>query len=96
MPTRTQAKQNPTVSTTAQDLSDMGFTAAQIAGARRLFITCSGGAIRYFLDGTTPTATYGEVCSNEITYEFTEDVAGFKCIRQDGDVVLTVELDTYV
>ncbi len=51
------------VSTTPKgiDDADFGFTPAQLAAARRAYVTSIGAAVRYMFDGTEPTAALGHL-----------------------------------
>ena len=86
--------QNPTISSTAQGLTDMGFTSEEANNATRAWITGSGGDLRYMTNGETPTATFGHIIKDEITTQQNEAVAQLKLIRQSVDVTVTIELDT--
>lgn len=69
-----------TVSTAA-----VGLTAAKVAASRTAFITCEGGAVRYRLDGTAPTASVGHVLNvgGTLTLSGT-DIKQVSFIRRDS------------
>lgn len=102
MTTSTLTSQQATVSNTAQDLTDFGFTTAQIAGCRRMFITGTGAHLRYFFSGETPTASFGHIFQDGVTYEQDASLGNvnipkLSIIREAStDVEVTITLDTNV
>jgi hypothetical protein len=52
----------------------------------RAVITVGAAGIRFVLDGSEPTATYGHIgsTSQTITLENEQEVAGFRAIRSGG------------
>lgn len=87
-----------TVSTTAVDLSTIGYTAAQLAGAVRLVVT-SDQLMRYLGNGTTPTSTLGHLIPANETVVFDGDESALSDLQfiRDGasDCVCTFELETF-
>lgn len=88
-------------SSTAQSLTDLGFTAAQVARANRVIITGSGGNLRYYDNGTTPTSSAGHFFNDGITYDAEAGVDGaspaaLEMIAESASVSVTVELHTFV
>ena len=81
---------------TADTLSDLGFSAAQISGALRAWVTPHDGDLIYLLNGQTPTATEGHIIKSETTTEISEQVGNLVLVAQSGTVNATVELETYV
>lgn len=93
MAAHTKTYQNPSITAaTAVTLLDIGFTAAQIAGARVLYVTGIDGDLCYRMDGTDPTATYGHVIETRRTTELKE-FSAIRLIGRTGTVVTTVELE---
>jgi roadblock/LC7 domain-containing protein len=83
-----------TVSNTAQDLEDIGFSVAEIVAANEMVITVTGAALRYRFGGTA-TAANGHIIGNGDTFVFVNESFGaFSCIRQadtDCDVFITLK-----
>jgi hypothetical protein len=67
-----------TVSSSAIDLEDIGFTTAQIDQANRAWISVSGEPVRYRYTGTAPTASVGHYIAADTTIE----IAGNSNLRQ--------------
>lgn len=62
------AMASATVSTVVLTLADdFGFTEAQLARAKRAFITSTKAAVRYMYDGTAPTAELGHLLPQDAT-----------------------------
>lgn len=95
MPASTRVIQTANLSGAAQSLTDLGFTAAQIANATQCWVTGRGGDTSYTLNGDTPTATLGHNFIDGTTYEVKE-FAAMQVIKVSANVDITVELETYV
>jgi hypothetical protein len=67
----------------------VGFTAATRGGANNAFVVVEGGSVRFWADGTTPTATVGAVLNHGDTLELDdgEQVTQFLAISKDGATV---------
>ena len=97
MPASSRTMLHPSISNTAETLSDMGFTAAQLADVRRVWITPHDGNLVYTLNGDTPTATQGHIFVTGTTYEINEAGVNLSAIRQGAsDVAATVEVESYI
>jgi len=73
----------------------VGITAAELAGQPDYaFITVEGAAIRFWVDGTDPTATVGHPAENGGTIElFGDELVKFRAIRRDGvNATLSISL----
>lgn len=80
--------------TTAEGLTDFGFTAAQAQNARMLVIT-SDQPIRYLTSGT-PTSSFGHYIAANETIEFRGPLSeDFKFIAVSTTANLTVTIETY-
>lgn len=87
--------QHATVSGTALELTDFGFTAAQISAARYAMISPIGGGVNYLYTGDTPTATFGHpiVEKGTVTVRGQTNVANLQIIRNGAsDVEVTITL----
>ncbi len=64
----------------------VGFTAATIAGLNRAFVVVESAIIRYWVDGTTATATSGvELFPGDIlTLDDLDQLTQFSAISRDG------------
>ena len=83
------------VASTAKGLTDVGLTAGNIASADYLRITCTGADVRWRDDGTVPTATYGHIFQEDVTYEAkpTEmDYSKLELIVVSGTANVTVSI----
>jgi hypothetical protein len=92
------ASQRPHVTgsvSTVQTLTNIGFSAAEIAGAIRAWVTPHDGDLVYLLNGEVPTTTDGHIFKTETTYEITEQVGNLQIVAQSSAVNTTVELETY-
>lgn len=60
--------------------------ASPIVGATAAFVTVENAAIRFWMDGTTPTALLGHVAEagDVINLHSPEEVRLFEAIRRDG------------
>lgn len=84
-----------TVSSTALALSDLNFTAPQLAEADEAYITVETQSVRYRLDGTAPTASVGHLvaAAGSITVTGKGNIGNFKIIRATGsDATVMVTL----
>lgn len=83
-----------TVSSTAQSLADIGFSAAEIGDAHEMIVTATDAAIRYTFSETA-TASNGHLVGNGDTFIFTNEAfSAFSCIRQastDAEVYVTLK-----
>jgi len=77
-------KETITVGSTA-----VGFTSSKITNCKVAFCTLDtgGGAIRYWIDGSTPTATSGHyvAAGDSFTIIGTNNIRNFKAIRVGAD-----------
>ena len=77
-------KETITVSSTA-----VGFTSSKITNCKIAFCTldADGGAIRYWFDGSTPTATQGHyvAAGGSFTISGNNNIRNFKAIRAGTD-----------
>jgi len=77
-------KETITVGSTA-----VGFTSSKITNCKVAFCTLDpdGGAIRYWIDGSTPTATSGHyvAAGDSFTIVGTNNIRNFKAIRVGAD-----------
>lgn len=84
--------------TVADVSASIGFTAANIPPAERRTIYALvqpvGGAVRYCIDGTTPTATKGVRLTEDSTMEVwgAEALRAFRCITDGGQGGETAEV----
>lgn len=84
-----------TVSTTALLLTDLGFTATQIAKAHSVLITVNTNTLIWRADGTAPTASVGHYIPALGSQELFGKVLlqNLKLIRQGGsDATITASL----
>lgn len=71
--------------------SSTPLTAATYAGCNVAFIECQTAAVRFAVDGGTPTATLGHVLEvgDALTLDSPDQLQKFRAIRRDGaDAVL--------
>ena len=94
MPASTRPHVTVSIST-VQTLADMGFTASQIAGAFRAWVTGHDGDLVYLLNGEVPTTQDGHIFNSEITNQINEQVPNLQLVAQSSTVTTTVELETY-
>ena len=75
------AKEIVTVAATA-----VGFTAGLISGKSYAFVTAESGQMRYWVDGSTPTASEGHLLEVGANVELrgVNTVANFRAIRTGG------------
>ena len=97
--TKAYAMKDATISNTALTMTGIGFTAAQLARARRALITVDVNNVRITYDGTTPTASLGHAVSNNLASFYLEgnaNIQNLQLIRgsgTDGEVTITLETD---
>lgn len=93
--TTASAFNNATVSNTALELTDVGFTAAEVKAADRMRVTVETNAIRYRYDGTAPTASVGHLLAtgSVLILDGHNNIANFQVIADssDGAVMVTLE-----
>jgi len=86
---------NATVSSTALDLTDIGFTAAQVDAADRMRVTVETQPLRYRYDGGTVTTSVGHqlIAGSVLILEGNQNIANFNIIAvsTDGAVFITLE-----
>jgi len=91
------ATESLTVSNTVQVLSPSIFKdSVTSGGADSAFITNYGAAIRYFYDGSTPTASVGHVLADGgiLVLNGQNQMDAFKCIRLSAtDSIITVTFE---
>lgn len=80
------------VSNVAKGLTVATFSPASGPGAQGALIAVEGGAVRFWTDGTDPTAAVGvpAVAGQTITLDGQNMLRGFRVIRQTVDVTLSV------
>lgn len=66
--------------------SSVGLTTATIAGREEAFITVESQAVRFWLDGTAPTATVGHVldAGDILRLDSSESLEDVRFIRRDA------------
>ncbi len=86
-----------TATDTAKDLSDCGFTAAELADVERVTLTPHGGAINILTTGDAPTSDEGHYIEDHGlgVVEDANDCARLRLIRA-GSVSAKVTITTYV
>ena len=86
---------NTTVSSTALDLEDVGFTAAQVKAADRMRLTVETNLLRYRYDGSAPTTSVGHqlAAGDVLILEGQQNIESFSIIAvsTDGAVFVTLE-----
>jgi hypothetical protein len=90
------AYNSATISTTAQDVSDVGFTDAQIDRADVAYITVDTQAVRFRYDGSAPTAAEGHQldAGDKWLLVGNQNIRNLQFIRagaSDGFVAITLE-----
>lgn len=86
------ASESITVSSAAKTLTAATYAPGTgIPAATQAWITCADDAVRYWLDGSTPTATVGHVlAAGDGLAIQTAAIAGFRAIRKTTDAILSV------
>lgn len=80
------AYKNKAVSSTAQSLSDIGFSDSEIALAVAMIVSVTDENLRYRVDGQNPTASNGHqiVADDERMLYDRPLIQGFRCIAATG------------
>lgn len=80
------------VSSTAVGLTVATFSPASGPGAQGALIAVEGGAVRFWVDGTDPTAAVGvpAAAGTTITLNGQNGLRGFRVIRQTVDAIVSV------
>lgn len=84
-----------TISNTAKSLTDMGFTAAELAGVHKIQISIETDDVRYLcvFGGTAPTATDGHKLQRDNVYILhLGNIPDFKLIRITTDATVQVSV----
>lgn len=92
---QSRVAQHATVSGTALELSDFGFTAAQIASAKFAMVSPIGGGVNYLCTGDDPTPAFGHpiVEKGSVSIRGQENLDDFKIVRNGAvDVEVTITL----
>lgn len=84
------------ISTTAQTLIDIGFSAAEVKAADVMRLTVEAQPVRYRYDGTAPTAAEGHplIAAEVLILTGGENLVNFQIIRSgatDAEVRITLE-----
>jgi hypothetical protein len=90
------ANNTDTISSTARTMSDVGFTAAELADADQATFIVTGDAIRFRYDGTAPTATVGFYLPADATplvVVGNADIRRLQFIRVTTDAELYISLE---
>lgn len=90
------ARNTDTVSSTARTMTNVGFSADELADAERAVITTTGDALRWTHDGVAPTDAVGEYLaanSSPLTISGNASVKRLQFIRVTTDVALLVILE---
>jgi hypothetical protein len=90
------AYNSATISSTAQDMSDVGFTDAEIERADVAYVTVDTQALRYRYDGGVPTAADGHQldAGDKWLLVGNQNIRNLQFIRagaSDGFVAITLE-----
>jgi hypothetical protein len=84
-----------TISSTAKSLTDMGFTASELAGISKVQVSIESDDVRYLcvLGGSSPTATDGHKLLKDNVYILDlGNVLDFKLIRITNDATVQVSV----
>lgn len=90
------ASNTDTVSSIARTMSDVGFSAAELAAAQRAVISVATDAIRLRKDGSDPSATVGHYVganAEPVVIEGNADIQRLRFIRVTADAALYVDLE---
>ena len=77
--------------------SSVPLTVATAANSDRAFITCETAAVRFWLDGSTPTSSEGHILEpgDVLLLDSRAQIAAFRAYRKDStDATLQVSLGT--
>lgn len=85
-----------TVTTTAKDMADLGFSTAQLDEASSMLISVYGQNILWYCDGTTPVVSGNRghllEADNFLVLSSQENVRKFQVIAVTGTATLTITL----
>jgi hypothetical protein len=70
----------------------IGLTANKLSPAEAALISCAGGGVRYWLDGTAPTASEGHplAAGETILVHGQNNLRGLRFVRETADAALAV------
>lgn len=95
--TRAIASNGATISSTAQDLEDIGFSTSEIDAADYVFITVATASLHFRYDGTAPTTSVGHLLDAGDMWVMSnnENIRNLQFIAVSGDGYVFITLEGY-
>jgi hypothetical protein len=97
--TKAFATLDATISNTVINMTQIGFTLAQLSQVKRALVTVDAQSIRMTYDGSTPSATFGHLAGSNVASFYLEGNQNVKNLQffrgggTDAEITITLEKD---